>query len=504
MEFPIMLSIFALVVISCVCISKLSIWINMPCLIIFLCVGLLAGSEGIGLIDFNDAKTANYIGSVAMAFILFSGGFDTKWNDIQRVFTCGGILASVGVLITAVFVGLFAYFAFQFFLPEKEVSLSWCFLLGSTVSSTDASAVFSILRSGAVSLKGRIKPLLEFESGSNDPMATFLTVFMLGVVLSEATTGQTTPYLSYLAIIPNFFLKMTLGVVFGIVFGRIATIIFNNINLQYDGLYHVLAIGIAIFTYGVTELCNGNGFMAVYVAGAVMGNSRFVFHNGTGRVYDGIAWLMQVVLFVMLGLLAFPSQLWEVRWIGIFIAIFIMVMARPMMIFLCTVGTKFNVKEKIFISWVGLRAGAPIMLATFPMMSGISGSDVLFHIVFLIVFTSVIIQGVTLMPLARFLKLSAPLKEKVRAPIVFEETANTAITTNEIEIPSYSALAGKTIANADIPPSTRILIIRRNKEFIVPQGNSILNVGDELMVAGPHKEIEMLTSLVHATTEVTL
>ena len=476
------LTIIAILILAGACASKISSRLNLPALLIFLAVGMLAGSDGIGKIPFDNAAVANTIGTVAMAFILFSGGFDTQWKSVKPVLGYGSVLSSIGVLLTALFTGLFAYWGLNLFSPDIPYSLEWCLLLGAIVSSTDAAAVFAILRSKSVSLKGRLQPLLEFESGSNDPMAAFLTIFMVGMIAEPGT--------SYWLILPNFLIKMTIGILFGLLWGKLAIWLYNRINLEYDGLYYVLGIGFVILTFGSSEWSYGNGFMSVYVAGMVMGNGKFIFQNGLGRFLDGMAWLMQVLLFVMLGLLCFPSRLKEVAVAGLLIALFLMFVARPLAVFLGLTGSRFDKRERLFISWVGLRGGAPIMLVTYPMLADTPRAWVLFEIVFLIVLTSVFIQGMTLMPLARKLHLDKPLRETARSPLAFENTGSSANETAEFEVPKGSLLAGKNLVELNLPEGALILLIRRGGEFIVPRGNTQIREKDHLMVIANHKAIE--------------
>lgn len=467
--------------------SKISTHINMPCLLLFLVVGMFAGSEGLGRLQFDDAFMANAIGSIAMAFILFSGGFDTSLESVKKVFFSGSIMSSAGVLLTAFFSGTFIWFAGKWIVPEKNLSLSWCLLLGSIISSTDAAAVFSILRSKSVSLKGKLQAMLEFESGSNDPMAAFLTVFMINIVALESKTGDSALLTQYLLIIPNFVYKMTIGVLTGYLLGKLAVWVYNNIDFEYNGLYYVLGIVVVLSSFSVAELFKGNGFMSVYAAGIVMGNKIFVFHNGVGRFYDGIAWLMQVVLFIMLGLLVYPSKLLYAGSLGLMAAVFLMFIVRPAATFLCLIKSDFSMKERLFISWVGLRGGAPIVLATFPMMSGIYENSYMFHIVFFIVLTSVIFQGMTIMPLAKWLKLDAPLKKKPRSPLSIEETGSKEMISRELIV--TKGFGEQTLADIKLPDGTLILMIHRDEKIIVPRGDTILEEGDMLTVLGSHEAI---------------
>ncbi len=488
MELTIILGVFAVLILMCLVGTKISSWVNTPSLVLFLIVGMLAGSEGIGGIAFDNATAANYIGSTAMAFILLAGGFDTNWKSVRPVLITGGILSSLGVLLTALFVGVFLWLFLRWQLPNQAVSLSWCLLLGSIISSTDAAAVFSILRSRSVSLKGKLQPLLEFESGSNDPMAAFLTIFMVSVVVEEAANGVALPLSGYWIILPMFLWKMSLGIGFGWLFGKGAVWLYNKVNFEYDGLYYVLAFVVVLVSFAGTELMQGNGFMAVYVSGIVLGNSRFVFHNGVGKFYDGMAWLMQVVLFTMLGLLAFPKQLWEAKWIGLAVAAFLMIGARPLAVFLGMIGSRFSINERVLISWVGLRGGAPIMLATFPLMAGVPHDDLMFHIVFFIVLTSVLLQGMTLMPAARLLHLASPLRQTVRNPLSFEHTGTMNASTREFIF--GSEMKRCTLAQLGLPKGALVMVIRRGTEFMIPQGDTLLESGDALTIVGSDRILE--------------
>lgn len=471
--------------------SKVSSWVNAPALLMFLAVGMLAGSEGISQlsfiewdgIHFSDYGVANLIGTLALCYILFSGGLGTHWKTIKKVAVTGGILASAGVLITAVVMGLFAHLIFK-------MPLEHAILLGAVVSSTDAAAVFAILRSRSVGLKGELQPLLELESGSNDPMAAFLTLFMIGII---GHSGD-----SYWSILPSFATKMGVGLLYGLVIGRLAAHLINKISLEYDGLYFVLGIGIVIFTFGTCEILHGNGFMAVYVCGLVMGNRPFLFKNGFIKFHDGISWLMQVVMFLILGLLVFPSRLPAIAVEGLVLSVVLMFVARPVSVFLCMIKSKFTFKEQLLISWVGLRGAAPIVLATFPAIYGVEGSDTIFSLVFFIVLTSVLIQGKTLMPVARLLHLDKPLTETLRAPLEFEETGHMKSQMYEQNIPSGSHAIGQDLVHLPLPDSTRILLIRRKSGFVVPIGSTVIQEGDGLLFLSDPQDastaIKILTS----------
>ncbi|MBO4632748.1 MAG: potassium/proton antiporter [Lentisphaeria bacterium] len=486
-----LLGVFALLMLISLLSSKLSGIINMPCLLLFLAVGLAAGSDLLGKhqIEISDATVANYIGSVAMAFILFSGGFDTSIQSVKSVFFTGGILSSLGVLMTALFSGGFAWVLSTVFFPDKQLSYSSCFLLGAIISSTDAAAVFSILRSRSVSLKNRLQPLLEFESGSNDPMATLLTLFMLGIVLREKQTGMMVPWQEYFMIFPYFLWKMSIGLAAGYLLGRAAVWLYNKINFEYNGLYYALGIVMVLLTYATAESITGNGFMAVYTAGMVMGNRRFVFHNGLGRFYDGLAWIMQVILFTMLGVLAVPSLVWTVKWFGFAVALFLMFVARPLAVGICMWRSSFTLRERLLTAWVGLRGGAPIMLATFPLMNAavFPEADLLFNVIFFIVLTSVLVQGMTIMPLAKLLDLAGPLRKKLRVPLTFEETGDANSDFRELPIPK--SRIGQSLKDLHLPMGVLVLLIRRDDRFVVPRGDTILEADDVLTLMGTPEAI---------------
>ena len=483
------LGVFALLMLVSLLSSKISGIINMPCLLLFLLVGLVAGSDLLGSqrIEISEIEMSNYIGTAAMAFILFSGGFDTDFKSVRPVLLTGGILSSIGVLLTALFTGLFVWLLGNLLFPDRTITFAWSLLLGSIISSTDAAAVFSILRSKSVSLKGNLQPLLELESGSNDPMATLLTLFMISMVSLECSTGSAPSAARYGFVIRDFMVKMSVGLAVGYLLGRLAVWLYNKIDFDYNGLYYALGIVIVLLTFSAAECCWGNGFMAVYTAGIVMGNSRFVFHNGLGRFNNGLAWIMQAILFTMLGILAEPVQVWEAKWIGLAVALFLMFAARPLAVSLCMFRSPFAWQERILTAWVGLRGGAPIMLATFPLIHKIPEARLLFHIVFFIVLISVLLQGMTIMPLANLLKLAGPLRRTLRVPLSFEDTGDS--NSDFRELPISANLVGQTLKDLGLPNGVLVLLIRRDDRFVVPRGNTRLEANDILTLMGTPEAI---------------
>ncbi len=460
--------------------SKVSERFGIPALILFMGIGMLAGSDGIGGIYFDDAGLAKFIGTIALIYILFSGALETDWVSIKPVLSRGIVLSSLGVLITAGLVGFFACVALKF--PPKEG-----FLLGAIVSSTDAAAVFAILRSRNLGLRGNLKPLLEFESGSNDPMAIFLTITAIGILDSSLFNA--------VDMISSFALSMSFGALAGVGFGKVSSYALNKIRLDYEGLYPVLSMSIVLLVYSVAESLRGNGFLAVYLFGLVLGNNDFIYKRNLIRFHNGLAWLMQITMFTILGLLVYPSHLPGVAGPGLLISAFLMLAARPIAVFLCLIKSSFSLKEQLLVALVGLRGSVPIVLAMFPLAAGYPGSDRMFNIVFFVVLTSVLLQGKLLLPLARWLKLYYPLVNKPRYPLEFDKTHDVDTQTREYEILPESSVVGKNISQIGLPKDALVLLIRRGNRFVVPRGNTKLEPYDTLMVLA---ELEDL----HAVREI--
>lgn len=452
--------------------SKTTFRLGVPALLMFLGVGMLAGSEGLGKIQFNDPKLAQFVGTIALNFILFSGGLDTKWESIKPVLRQGVILSTLGVFLTAMLLGLFCHFVFGFSLIEAM-------LLASIVSSTDAAAVFSILRSRSLGLKRNLRPLLELESGSNDPMAYVLTISMISLYSSQ---DQNT-----VDLILSFIKQMSIGAAMGVVMGKLMVFVVNRINLDVDGLYPVLVIALVLLTFSFVDLLGGNGFLAIYLAGVILGNARFIHKKSLLQFYDGIAWLMQICLFLTLGLLVFPSQIIPVMGVGMAISLFLMFVARPLSVFISLAFFKMGYRDKLFISWVGLRGAVPIVFATYPLVAGIPEAGLIFHIVFFITLTSVIFQGTTLSVVAKWLHLSVP--ERIRKPsaLELELLDNFKSELFEVVIPPSTPVVGKSIVQTRFPKTAVIVMISRDGKFIRPGGSTVLEAGDKLLVMADDK-----------------
>lgn len=372
-------------------VSKTSQRLGIPALLFFLLIGMLAGSEGIGGIYFDDPNITQFIGIIALVFILFSGGLDTRWSDIKPVLGRGIVLSTLGVVITTAAVGLFVNWITGFSLVES-------LLLGAIVSSTDAAAIFSIFKSQKQGLKNNIEPTLELESGTNDPMAYFMTTTLIYLILN--------PTISIWSMILLLIQSIGLGVIFGVLFGKGSIKLINSIKLPIQGLYPVLTIALAFLTFSVTHFAGGNGFLSVYIAALILGNSYFINKKVQMQFFDGLAWLMQIIMFLTLGLLVFPSHILPVIGIGLIISFFLILVARPLAVFLCFLPFNVGLKDKVFISWVGIRGAVPIIFATYPIVAGINGSNMIFNVVFFITITSALIQGSTINIFARYLGLS--------------------------------------------------------------------------------------------------
>lgn len=461
------LLILAILLLLSIFVSKISDRAGLPALLLFLALGMLAGSEGPGGIYFDNAVVAQGIGVICLAIILFSGGLDTDWTSIRPVLGAGIIMALLGTLLTALIVGAAAYYLLDLTLLEG-------LLLGSIVSSTDAAAVFSILRSRGVSLKGRLRPLLELESGSNDPMAVFLTVAMIQLL--------TNPNLTPLQLIPFFIRQMGIGAIVGLGIGWLSVRLINRIKLFYDGLYPVLVLALALLTYGLAGYLQGSGFLAVYLAGLVLGNSEFIHRRSMLRFFDGLAWLMQITLFLTLGLLVFPSHLLAITQEGLLIAAILMFVARPLSVFVGLLPVRLQLNEKLLVAWVGLRGAAPIVLATFPLLAGISQSSTLFNLVFFVVLTSVLLQGPSIPLVARWLRVDAPLKPKRGDPIEPGHAEGFHGQLRELIIPAGSRFSGKRIVDLGLPPRLLVTLVDRNGDFLIASGGTELHAGDRLLV----------------------
>jgi cell volume regulation protein A len=371
--------------------SKASSKLNIPALLLFLIIGMLAGSDGPGGIYFNDAGLAQFLGIIALIFILFSSGLSSKWKRTKAIIWEGISLSTVGVVFSAVLICILSKNLLGFTLFEG-------LLLGAIISPTDPAAVFSLIKEKKLAINHKLLSLVELESGINDPMAVFMTIALTSLVTNRLS--------GYAEFIGFFFSQFVIGTAMGLCMGMLAVSILNSINLEYEGLYPVLSISFVLFTYGITTFFHGSGFLAVYILGIMLSKSIIQNKIEIMNFHDGLIWLMQIIMFFTLGLLVYPSHLVHVMDKGILASIFLALIARPISVFASLIFTKLSFKEKILISWLGLRGAVPIILATFPLLAHVPKSEMIFNVVFFVVLISMVVQGTTIPALAKALKLN--------------------------------------------------------------------------------------------------
>lgn len=397
MNIDIYFAVAGFLLLLCVFANKVSDSFGIPSLLLFLALGMLAGVDGPGGINFQDSRLTNYVGTMALMFILFNGGLMTRWSSVRGEIVRGGILATIGVFLTALFLFLCSYYIVG--LP-LEIAL----LLSVIVSSTDAPAVFTILRTSKICMDKRSKSLLEFESASNDPMAVFLTMAALAYV--------TTPQISSFELGSFFVKQMFIGVLAGVLLGRLAVYTIQKSRIPYPGLYPVYGISVVFLIYSLTQLAGGSGILSVYIAGIIIGNSAFMYRRHLIRFNDSLAWIMQISMFLILGLLVNPRELTGVVGAGFACSLFLIFIARPLAVVICLIKSGYTTNEKILISWAGLKGAVPIILATYPLIDKVPHATYIFNLIFFLVIISVLFQGKTLPYLARSLQKESDKAEE--------------------------------------------------------------------------------------------
>ena len=446
---------------------------GVPALLLFLLVGMLFGSDGLGL-QFHNAKIAQFIGMVALSVILFSGGMDTKFKEIRPILSPGIVLSTVGVFLTALFTGLFIWYLSGMSWTNIHFPLITSLLLASTMSSTDSASVFAILRSQKMNLKHNLRPMLELESGSNDPMAYMLTIVLIQFIQSDGMgTGN---------IIGSFIIQFLLGAAAGYILGKLAILILNKINIDNQSLYPILLLSFVFFTFAITDLLRGNGYLAVYIAGMMVGNHKITFRKEIATFMDGLTWLFQIIMFLMLGLLVNPHEMIEVAVVALLIGVFMIVIGRPLSVFLCLLPfRKITLKSRLFVSWVGLRGAVPIIFATYPVVANVEGSNMIFNIVFFITIVSLIVQGTSVSFVARLLHLSTPL-EKTGNDFGVELPEEIDTDLSDMTITMEMLNEADTLKDMNLPKGTLVMIVKRGDEFLIPNGTLKLHVGDKLLL----------------------
>lgn len=447
--------------------SKLSARLGLPVLVLFLLVGMLAGEDGPGGIVFNNDQIAHALGSLALAIILFDGGLQTPMSSIKQVWKPASVLATVGVLITAAITGLAAVYIL-------DVPLFYGLLIGAIVGSTDAAAVFSLLRNAGIHINPRLKATLEVESATNDPMAIFLTVGLLEVLVNGLEPGT--------GLLMLFIKQMGIGSVVGLAAGWLSIKVINRIELMSSGLYPVMVSAFGLLAFGVAANLGGSGFLAIFIAGVVIGNSRFVYQRSTFLFHDGLAWMGQITMFVMLGLLIEPSTLLDVWFQGLLIAVVLILVARPLSVVPVLKFFGFNIREITLVSWVGLRGSVPIILAIYPLIYGLPNANIIFSVVFFVVLISATVQGSTLPFVARKLGLTEPAPVTPAAVLEISSLGEVDADIVEYRLGEQSRAIGRRLSQIALPEGTVVAMITRKESVIPPRGSTLLAEGDHLFI----------------------
>lgn len=462
-----------------IALSKTGYRFGIPTLLVFLFVGMLFGSDGLG-VQFHNAGEAQFIGMVALSIILFSGGMDTKFSEIKPVLSQGILLSTFGVLLTTLFTGFFIYWISGMDSTNIYLPLTTSLLLAATMSSTDSASVFNILRSQKMNLKHNLRPMLEFESGSNDPMAYMLTIVLIQFIQSAGMDmGE---------ILSSFAIQFIVGAGAGYLLGKLAIFIMNKINLPNQSLYPILLLAFIFFTFTITDLVKGNGYLAVYIAGIMIGNTKISSRKEIATFMDGMTWLFQIIMFLALGLLVNPHEMLGIAVVALLIGVFMIIVARPLSVLLCLLPfPKMSFRSKIFVSWVGLRGAVPIIFATYPVVANVEGSNQIFNIVFFITILSLVIQGSTISFFAKLLHLDTPFEKTgndfgVELPEEFDTNLRDYVLTKEM------LSEGNTLADMSIPKGTLVMLVKRGDEFIIPNGSVHLKEGDKLLLISENEK----------------
>ena len=460
-------------------IGKTGYRFGIPTLLLFLLVGMGFGSDGLGL-QFHSAADAQFIGMMALSIILFTGGMDTKLSDIRPVLAQGVLLSTAGVLLTTLLTGLFICYISGWDSTNIALPLTTSLLLAATMSSTDSASVFSLLRSQRMNLKHRLRPMLELESGSNDPMAYMLTIVLIQIVTSDG--------MSWGIIARDLGVQFFFGGVIGYAMGRFAVWLINRIGLANSSLYPILLLSLVFFTFTITDLLRGNGYLAVYVTGIITGNAPLANRKEINTFMNGLTWLFQIVMLLALGLLVNPLEMMDVAAVALLIGVFMIVVARPVSVFLCLLPfRRLPARAKLFVSWVGLRGAVPIIFATYPVIARVEGAGQLFNIVFFITLVSLVVQGMTIAPVARLLRLDLPeTKEGNDFGVELPDELDTQL--RDLTLTPDMLERGNRLADMNIPRGTLVMLVKRGDEIIIPNGQLELRAGDKLLFISENKK----------------
>ena len=487
MQVELILLVLSLLFFASIFTDKIGYKFGIPALLLFLAVGMLFGPDGLGKFINEEGVgymlnvgSAQAIGTVALCIILFSGGLDTKLSDIRPVINPGMTLATMGVLLTMLITGVIIYFIFGWFSAIAAVSLPVAMLMASTMSSTDSASVFSILRTNGIGLKHNLRPLLELESGANDPMAYVLTTTLIGVVTA---TGDS---VTALTVVQDIVVQLVMGAVMGFLFGKGIVSLMRRSQLGNESLYPIMVLTACIFIFSATYYLKGNTYLAVYIGGLVIGNSKFTRKRQTRRFFDGLTWLSQLVIFLVLGLMVRPHELFQLEVIlaGLIISIVMMLISRPLSVFLCMIPFKnYHTKDKLLLSWVGLKGAVPIIFAILCKANEVPNADLIFNVVFLCTLLSLIVQGSSLSVMAKKLHLTMPPQEQKKLKyfdIDLPEEVESVAT--ELEVTEQMLEKGNCLKDIEFKHKSLVIMIRRGEDFFVPTGASELEVGDQLLI----------------------
>lgn len=466
--------ISGLVLIICITSSKVLYKFGVPMLLIFIVLGMLFGSDGLVGIYFDNYELTSQLCSLALVFIMFYGGFGTNWKMAKPVAVPSVLMSSLGVIVTAGLTGLFCHLVIKTTLLEG-------ILIGAIVASTDAASVFAVLRAQKLNLKGSLASLLEVESGSNDPIAYMMTIIILTMMQS---TGDLS--LGKVAII--VVTQIAVGLIVGFLIAKVTVYVLRYSNFEIEGFYTIFVTAIAILSYSLSEYLGGNGYLSVYISGIIIGNSKIPRKKSMFQFFDGISWIMQIALFFILGLLSFPSRLPQVTATAMSISLFMILIARPLATFVILAPFKFTVKEKLFISWVGLRGAASVVFAIFAVTFGVNIENDIFHIIFFIALFSVAIQGTLIPKVANLLDLVETEEENSVLKTFTDYTGEINTQLLEVVMTEENKWINKSIMEANIPEEILIVMIKRNDKILVPKGSTVINVGDTVVLSGNNIE----------------
>ena len=467
----------ALLLFVAVMAGKVAYRFGAPALLLFLGVGMLFG---LNFISYRSVEMTQFVGMIALCIILFTGGMDTKFSEIKPIIGPGVVLATVGVVMTAFVLAGFVWLVAPWL--GIEIPFALALLLASTMSSTDSASVFSILRSKKQGLKQNLRPLLELESGSNDPMAYMMTILLISVVSNTSSgvgLGMSVVF---------FVVQMVVGALSGYLIGRLAVWTINRIKLANHSLYSVLLLAFIFFSFAFTDLIKGNGYLAVYLSGLVIGNHKLEQKRPLTVFFDGFTWLMQIVMFLTLGLFVTSNELLEPRVLilGGLVGAFMILVARPLTVFTCLLPfRKFTTKARLYVSWVGLRGAVPILFAIYPLMAHVENAGLLFNVVFLGTIISLLVQGTTVSGMANLLGLAYEERESAFS-VDMHQDMKSALT--EVEVNETMLESGHTLKDITLPENTLVMMVCRDGEYFVPQGKTELKLGDKLLVISDRSE----------------